>query len=147
MFKSLLFPRLMMFVLLAVLGAACIPVQSEGVAPTAVVGYLPTGELAPVEALSVEIGVGSPIPVQVVIDTSFPDPCAQLVGFQQNRAEGAFEFVVTTTPADADCASPVGPLPFRLTIPLNAAGLEPGTYSVIVNGATTTFSYPPAGAQ
>jgi hypothetical protein len=43
----------------------------------------------------------------------------------------------------------MGSLPFRFAVPLNAAGLEPGTYTVTVtvNGQSTTFAYPPAAAQ
>ena len=127
--------------LLGVLLTACVPVGSEGVAPTPRIDTAPAGQMAPVEYVGVELGVGSPIPVQVVIDTSFPDPCAQLVAVQQSFAEAEFTITVTTSPADTACASPVGPLPFRLAVPLNAAGLEPGTYTVIVNNEATTFAY------
>jgi hypothetical protein len=136
-----------MFALCAMLLAACSPIRASRVAPTPQVEVVPANQLAPVDFLAVEFGVGSPIPVQVVIDASFPDPCAQLVTVQQSRAGSAFDIAVMTSPADEACASPMGSLPFRFALPLNAAGLEPGTYTVTVNGKTTTFNYPPAAAQ
>ena len=119
--------RLTGLMLLALVLAAGSPVRAEGVAPTPQIETAPASERAPVDYLAVEIGVGSPIPVQVVIDASFPDPCAQLVAVQQSRQDDTFSIEVTTSPADETCASPVGPLPFRFAIPLNAAGLEPGS--------------------
>jgi hypothetical protein len=140
-------PQIMIRPLLALIGlllAACAPVRAQGVAPTPQLEAIPAGQLAPVDYLAVEIGVGSPIPVQIVIDASFPDPCAQLVAIQQSHNGDTFEIAVLTSKEEEACASPVGTLPFRFAIPLNAAGLEPGTYTVTVNGETTTFTYPPA---
>jgi hypothetical protein len=133
--------------LLGLLLAACSIAQAEGVPPTPEVSHGPALQPAVVDYVGVEIGVGSPIPVQVIIDASFPDPCAQLVSVQQSWAGAEFQISVTTSAADAACQSPVGPLPFRFAVPLNAAGLEPGNYTVTVNGESTTFAYPPAASQ
>lgn len=139
--------RKLLGLLLGVLLTACVPVSTSGGASTPRVESVPAGQPAPVDSLTVEIGLGSPIPVQVVIDSTFPDPCAQLVAVQQSQAGGIFEIAVLTSAAEETCASPAGPLPFRFAIPLNAAGLGPGTYTVAVNGETTTFTYPPAAGQ
>jgi hypothetical protein len=132
------------FLTLALLGlllAACSIARAEGVAPTPDISSGPALQPAVVDYVGVEIGVGSPIPVQVIIDTSFPDPCAQLVSVQQSWTGAEFQISVATSAADAACQSPMGPLPFRFAIPLNAAGLAPGTYTVTVNGFSTTFDY------
>jgi hypothetical protein len=105
--------------------AACSPIRASGVAPTPQVEGVPASQLAPVDYLAVEIGVGSPIPVQVVIDASFPDPCAQLVAAQQSRAGSTFDIEVMTSPADEACASPMGLLPFRFAIPSTRLGCNP----------------------
>ena len=127
--------------LLALWLAGCAPTSAPSATPTALADPAPAGQRAAVDAVNVEIGVGSPIPVNVMVDASFPDSCAQVASMEQNFAGSAFDIALTTSAADAACASPMGSLPFRLSIPLNAVGLEPGTYTVTVNDVSTTFEY------
>ncbi len=94
-----------------------------------------------VDAVSVEHGVGSPIPTHAIVSANLPTSCAQLGEVRLHRAEKIF-FVqlLAYLPAQADCNPDT--LPFRLEVPLNIANLPEGTYEVNVNGAITTFDIP-----
>ncbi len=92
-----------------------------------------------VDDVSIEVGVGSPIPVKAVVSGSLPNVCAQLGEVRLHRAENTF-FVqlLAYLPGQNDCAYNSVP-PFRLEIPLNVVNLPKGTYEVNVNGATASF--------
>jgi hypothetical protein len=94
-----------------------------------------------VESLSVVNGVGSPLPIHVVIEASLPKSCGQLGEVRMFR-EGSVFFVRLTAelPAQTDCNN--DPLLLRFALPLNIAGLPEGTYEVNVNGAATDFELP-----
>jgi len=95
-----------------------------------------------VEAVQVEIGVGSPIPVEVVASGSWPDLCAQLARVEQTIARNRIVIRLLATPADEGCPPDHVGLPFRIAVPLNIVEMEQGTYSVDVNGVGTTFVWP-----
>lgn len=104
-----------------------------------------------VEAVQVEVGVGSPIPVEVVASGSWPDLCAQLARVEQTIAGNRITIRLLATPADESCPPDQLGLPFRIAVPLNIVEMEQGTYSVDVNGVGTTFVWPqdtpePSGA-
>jgi hypothetical protein len=132
---------------LGLLLGACAPLTAVGQAPTAEVTDAPAGVAVVVDAVTVEIGQGSPLPVSAIIDGRFPDECAQIVAVEQQVVDTEFQLTVLTTAGGAECQSPMGDLPFRMAVPLNAVALEPGTYTVTVNTASTTFSYPLAAAS
>jgi hypothetical protein len=94
-----------------------------------------------VDNVSVDVGVGSPIPVHAVISANLPKSCGQL-GEVQLKRDGSIFFVRLSAelPAQTDCNN--DSLPFRLEIPLNIVNLPEGTYEVNVNGASTTFDIP-----
>jgi hypothetical protein len=94
-----------------------------------------------VDDVSMEIGVGSPIPVHAIVSGNLPIACGQLGAVQLHRADNTF-FVrlIAHLPAQTDCNP--DSLPFRLEIPLNIVNLPEGTYEVNINGATTTFDIP-----
>ncbi len=100
--------------------------------------------LAQVNHVGVEIGVGSPIPVDVVASGSWPDLCAQLSEIRQQIQDSRIEITLLTTPADPNCPPDYIGLPFRIAIPLNGVELPAGTYTVVVNGVSTTFTWPAA---
>jgi len=133
--------------LLSLALGACATVRAAGESAAPAPGSGPAGVPAVIDAVNVEIGVGSPLPVMLVVDSSFPDECAQIVAVQQQVVDGEFQVTLTTDDATADCLSPMGPLPFRLLVPLNAVALEAGTHTVTVNDVSTTFEYPPAPGQ
>ena len=92
-----------------------------------------------VDDVSIEVGVGSPIPVKAVVSGNLPNVCAQLGEVRLHRAENIF-FVqlLAYLPEKMDCTYNSVP-PFRLEIPLNVVNLPKGTYEVNVNGAPTSF--------
>jgi len=94
-----------------------------------------------VDDVTIDFGVGSPIPVHAVISANLPNTCAQLGEVRVHRnGTNFFIRLVADIPAQTDCNPDT--LPFRLEVPLTAVGLEEGTYTVTVNGASTTFELP-----
>lgn len=108
---------------------------------------LPTADMPfnkadiPVADVNMEIGLGSPIPVHAVVFADLPGVCAKLGEVRLHRDENNF-FVrlVAYVPAETECNPDT--LPFRVKVPLNIIGLEEGTYTVNVNGTTTSFDVP-----
>jgi hypothetical protein len=95
-----------------------------------------------VEAVTVEVGVGSPIPVEIVASGTWPELCAQLAQTTM-RIDGArIEVTLSATSAQPDCPPDYVGLPFRVAVPLNVVELPEGTYTVSVNGVTAEFVWP-----
>jgi hypothetical protein len=94
-----------------------------------------------VEHVGVQAGEGSPIPVEIVASGTWPDLCSQIAEVQ-SKVNG-FEIDVTVL---ASTASPCPPdrlgLPFRYAFPLNIVEMEAGTYTITVNGTSTTLDLP-----
>ena len=127
---------------------ACSPfviTTSSGEQPTPEVEALPATDLPatryqPVDVyqVQVEVGVGSPIPVHVIVTGNLPDTCAQIELVQQKQVDSNFEITVSTVPSNAEGCIP-DTLPFRLEIPLNIVDMPEGPYEVNVNGITASF--------
>jgi hypothetical protein len=118
-------------VVAGLLAAACAPANpSAGLRPLAVA------------AVQVEVGVGSPIPVEVVASGDWPDLCAQLAEVKQSIQDGQIEIELWATPADPNCPPDNVGVPFRVAVPLNVVQLAPGAYTVVVNGVQTEFAWP-----
>lgn len=97
-------------------------------------GYQPV-DVDQVEAL---VGVGSPIPVQVIVSGNLPDSCAQLELMQQKQVGSHFDITLSTVPSAAEgCVQDT--LPFKIFIPLNIVNLPAGSYTVSVNGSPASF--------
>jgi hypothetical protein len=94
-----------------------------------------------VSDVSIEIGVGSPIPVHAIVQAELPKSCGQLGEVTLKRDGNSF-FVrlAAELPAQTDCNN--DPLPLRLELPLNTVNLPEGTYEVNVNGTVTKFEIP-----
>jgi hypothetical protein len=95
-----------------------------------------------VEAVTVEVGVGSPIPVEIVASGTWPELCAQLAQTTIKIEGTRIEVTLLATPAQPDCPPDYMGLPFRVAVPLNGVGLPEGTYTVSVNGVTAEFVWP-----
>lgn len=105
-------------------------------------GYQPVA----IDQVEVQVGVGSPIPVQVVIRGWLPDTCAQLEFIQQEQAGPIFWLTLSAVPSSVDgCIQDT--IPFRVVIPLNVVDLPGGEYTVDVNGKRATFTLDTAGSQ
>jgi hypothetical protein len=97
-------------------------------------GYTPVE----VVELKVEVGTAASIPVLVHAYLNLPDSCAQ-IEYVRTIQDGATFFVkIGTTPSQAEgCIQDT--LPYLINIPLNVLDLYTGSYTVDVNGLTTTF--------
>ena len=139
--------------LLIVALAACTPISTGSsvnstalptTAPTAAPTNIPPSSELPlikVASVEVQIGVGSPIPVDAFISAELPDLCAQLAAVEVTQKGLTFEITMSVTPgAREECFRDT--VPFRMYVPLNMVSLPEGTYTVIVNGVSTTFTWP-----
>lgn len=134
---------LIAFIFILILNA-CSPftiVSSVGEQPApeietaTVVGY----QLVEVTHVEAEVGVGSPIPVQVTVSGNLPDTCAQIELVQQRLEGSTFHITLSTIPSSAEgCVQ--DSLPFRMMIPLNVVNVPAGSYSVEVNGSRADFT-------
>lgn len=152
-------PLIALMVLVLVTAGGCVPVSTSStsqpatgapVAPVvrteaatdlstpAAAGLRPIA----VANVTVDVGVGSPIPVDAFVSGEWPDLCAQLAQITQ-RVEGkTFDITLLATAADPACPPDFLGLPFRIAIPINVVELPEGQYTVTANGATTSFSVP-----
>jgi hypothetical protein len=96
-----------------------------------------------VENVQVEIGVGSPIPVDVLVAGTWPDLCAQLARVTQQIDGNTIAIELLATAEVPDCPPDFVGVPFRIAIPLNAVELPAGTYAVSVNGRSAELVWPP----
>ncbi len=93
---------------------------------------------ATVESVEVILLESMPVQVNVVAKGYLPDACTEIGQIDQVRQGDSFVITITTTrPADAACAEVIQP--FEETIPLQVEGLQAGTYTVTVNGVSSTF--------
>jgi hypothetical protein len=95
-----------------------------------------------VEAVQVDIGVGSPIPVDVFVSGTWPDLCAQLAEVTQRMDGTKIEIELLASPAKPDCPPDHLGVPFRIAIPLNVVELPHAKYSVDANGVSASFDWP-----
>lgn len=119
--------------------ATDVPATATEAVPTA--DETPELRTIAIENVQVEIGVGSPIPVDVVASGTWPDLCAQVAQVAQRVAGSRIEIDVLAAPAQQDCPPDQLGLPFRIAVPLNMVELPAGTYSVAVNGVETAFAW------
>lgn len=97
----------------------------------------------PVEHVGVQIGVGSPILVEIVASGTWPDLCSQIASVE-SRMDG-FNIDVTVLAGTVEgCPPDALGLPFRFAIPLNTVEMAEGTYTITVNGTSTTLDLPPS---
>lgn len=90
----------------------------------------------PVDGVQIEVGVGSPIPVDIFVSGSWPDLCAQIAQINQRFNGNQIELDLLATAADPNCPPDFVGLPFRIAIPVNTVEMAEGAYSVAVNGVT-----------
>jgi hypothetical protein len=120
------------------------PRESAGESGTAIPTAAPEAGLRPIAVanVTVDVGVGSPIPVDAFVSGEWPDLCAQLALITQRFEGNTFAITLLATAADPACPPDYLGLPFRIAIPLNVVQLPEGEYTVTANGASTTFSVP-----
>lgn len=115
---------------------------TSGWHPVAAMESIPSGTSyrpLSIDAVTVDTGMGSPVPVQALISGSLPDTCAQIEFIEQSRSGSTFVIQLATIPfAAADCIQ--APLSFRMSLPLNVSGLPAGDYAVEANDVRTVFN-------
>lgn len=94
-----------------------------------------------VEHVGVQVGEGSPIPVEIVASGTWPDLCSQIAEVQ-SQVNGFQIDITVLTSTTSPCPPDRLDLPFRFAIPLNSVELPAGTYTISVNGASTTLGLP-----
>jgi hypothetical protein len=143
--KTLSLLLLSLFLLLNACSPLTTIVSSSGQQPTPVESYdLVSAGYQPitVDQVEVEVGVGSPIPVHVIVSGWMPDPCSQ-VEHTEIKQDGS-NFIITLS-ATPDVGGPAvdgcikDPMYFKMGIPLNVVDLPAGSYSVTVNGSRADF--------
>lgn len=151
----LVFLLLVLSVLALVLSgcAAAIITRAEGEPSEPIVQEGPAVDGGPLRAIAVqdvqiEVGVGSPIPVNVMVSGEWPGLCAQLQLMNVTQGDFSFSYELLATAEEEGCPPDHLGLPFLMRIPLNVVELPEGTYTATVNGVSTTFEVPvtpPAG--
>ena len=128
--------------LLSACSVALDPVQANPPTPVVQMEDSPAGlQEVTVEGVSVEIWVGSPIPVEAVISGTWPGLCSQLAEVKQEVGERSFDIRLLATADQPDCPPDHVGLPFRLAIPLNMVEKPAGTYRVTANGMDISFDW------
>ena len=94
------------------------------------------GELAEVDFAQVEVGLGSPTPVTVTIDVSYPNACSQISEIEQTLVKDGknTRIMIEVRVADMGEICTEFPQSFRMQLPIKASGLPKGIYNVEVNG-------------
>ncbi|MCC7352460.1 MAG: hypothetical protein IT330_01790 [Anaerolineae bacterium] len=92
-----------------------------------------------IESISILILESFPVQIRVVAQGNLPDGCTKIDQVGQQRQGNTFRVTITTSrPAEAVCTQAL--VPFEETISLGVRGLKAGTYTVIVNGVSDTFT-------
>jgi hypothetical protein len=99
----------------------------------------PTGSQATVESVKINILEADPPVIQVTASGHLPDAgCTSISAIEQKRKGSDFYVTISTaTDPDVMCAQVL--TPFDQVIELEAEGLAPGQYHVIVNGVEVPF--------
>ena len=135
--KFLAFFTLTLMLILSACSPAATP-SSEQPTPVIEATSVPSYQPVEVNQVKAEVGVGSPIPVQVTVTGTLPDTCAQIELVQQKQVGSNFGITISTIPSNAEgCMQ--DSLPFEIVIPLNITNLPAGFYSVEVNGSRADF--------
>jgi inhibitor of cysteine peptidase len=124
------------FLVAAMALTGCVPATETGNPP--VVTYPPTDQ-AYVDNVDVLILESFPVQVRVMIQGNLPDACSVISDVKQTRSGSIFtiDLIVTRDPL-AKCAQVL--TPFEQSVGLDVDGLPAGTYSVEVEGVTTSFT-------
>jgi len=105
--------------------------QTETTGPSMILGE------AKVTKIEIFIMESFPVQVTVIAWGEFPNSCTK-IDTVTTRLEGDTFFITVTTSRPYDkCALVI--TPFEEVIPLEAAGLKAGIYTVNVNGVISTF--------
>jgi hypothetical protein len=94
---------------------------------------------ANVESLEVLTTNSDPVQVIVLLEGTLPDGCAEIDEVTVQR-QGDIVNLSVITVKDPGQSCEETPVPFEEAIPLDASGLEPGTYVIAVSGLQESFT-------
>ena len=98
---------------------------------------------AHIDNVDVVVGLGSPLPVHLVVSGTLPNSCARLGEVALRRigttGQGFDLDLVSHTYVGDNCIADA--MPFQLEFPLNVVGLPDGPARVTINGVTTTVDW------
>jgi hypothetical protein len=94
--------------------------------------------IANVETVEVEVVGLETAARSVVAEGSHPDPCTEIHEVTLVRRGSTFQFAVSTLRPPGSCAAVA--TRFAESLRLEVADLPPGTYTVVVNGASAEFT-------
>jgi inhibitor of cysteine peptidase len=97
--------------------------------------------LAGVEKIEPVVLESDPVLVRVLVHGWLSDGCTSLDSFDQKTEGRIIKMrILTTRPKDAMCTQEI--TRFQETYPVEIEGLEPGSYTINVNGKTAQFTLP-----
>ena len=97
----------------------------------------------PVEAVTMDLGVGSPGRVDVVASGTWNDLCAQLARVEKKQEGKRIEISLSASAEEPGCPPDYLGVPFRVAVPLNPVQMELGEYQIAVNGVEIPFEWDP----
>jgi len=139
----------LLLLLLVVAGCALVRANAEAPAPPAIPEPMPAAgvgeELALVDEIDVLILESMPVQVRVVARGHLND-AATVIDRVTQSLDGDTIVVRILTARDPDAMAAQVLAPFEQSIPLDLQGLgiEPGAYTIDVNGVTATLTLEPA---
>ena len=95
-----------------------------------------------VEDVQIQIGVGSPIPVDIFVSGTWPGLCAQVAEIRQQMNGEQIDISILASEGKPDCPPDMLGVPFRIALPINVVELPEGMYNVSVNGVSASFQWP-----
>ena len=94
---------------------------------------------AQIKSLDLLILESFPVQVKALVRWNLSDDCTVIFETSNERVENIFQMkILTKRPADKDCTQVVSS--FEETFTLDVYGLDPGTYTVDVNGVVGEFT-------
>ncbi len=135
--------RLIFFLLLALLAAACVPFTIPMVAAPVVTVQVtevsPIAGTAQVDSVQIQIIEDSPLQAHALVRGNLPDSgCTRIASVDQVRDGDTFRLSITTTTDPlALCAQAL--TPFEQRVALDVASLPPARYRVVANGVERSF--------
>lgn len=138
--QHLRFDRIYVYLFLGLLGIALTACGGEPAETPAGPEIMIPGE-ANVESIETVIQGSNPLVASVTVRGTLPDACTQLGQVSQEMDNNRIIIrLETARSVEEQCAQVV--TPYEESLPLNVNALEPGNYTVVVNGVTAPLIIP-----
>jgi len=97
-------------------------------------------QAARIKGMRVNVMESFPVQVRVMLDGYLPDGCTEIYEINTTRDGDTFNIEVITRRPTGDVFCTMAIVPFEETIKLDVEGLTAGTYQVVAEGLTETFT-------